>query len=55
MSKVQDLPQLRAGASSDAAQRCRTSKALGSIRSENEILLCYSGAFLSLFIQPLAQ
>lgn len=42
------MPHIRAGASSDAAQRCRTSKALGAIRSENEILLCYSGRHNSL-------
>lgn len=44
--KCQELPQIRAGASSEAAQRCKTSKAIGAIRCDDQILLCYSGARL---------
>lgn len=41
--KLEELPRLPVGASSAAAQRCQTSKALGVVRSGEEILLCYSG------------
>lgn len=40
---LQSLPKLGATASSAAAQRCKISKALGLIRSGDQILLCYTG------------
>ncbi|KAG8832869.1 hypothetical protein FRC17_000487 [Serendipita sp. 399] len=42
IARVQYLPMIKAGASSEAAQRSKTSKAVGVCRSGGDILLCYA-------------
>ncbi|KAG8756800.1 hypothetical protein FRC14_002648 [Serendipita sp. 396] len=42
ITRVLYLPVIKAGASSEAAQRSKTSKALGVCRSGSDILLCYA-------------
>lgn len=39
--RVSALPAIKVGASSEAAQRCRTSKPLGVTKSGSDLLLCY--------------